>query len=107
MTPEGEFKRKLILEIKAKYPGAVVLKNNANQIQGFPDHLILFGDRWAAFDAKADRTSPHRPNQPYWIHKLDTMSFAMFVYPQNRKEFLDELQEALGIRGRTRVLIGK
>lgn len=105
MTLESEFKRKLIMKIKTMYPGAIVLKNNANQIQGFPDNIILEGNHWAVFDAKKDEFSSHRPNQDYWINLLNEMSFASFVYPQNEEEFLYELQQTFGTNRGTRIPI--
>jgi hypothetical protein len=95
MTPEGVFKRRLIKELEAEYPGAVILKNDANFHQGIPDHIILFGPHWAMFDAKANKNAPHRPNQDYFIEFLNEMSYASFVYPENKEVFLDELQQAL------------
>jgi DNA polymerase III alpha subunit (gram-positive type) len=98
MPGESVFKRKLIEEIKKKFPGAIVLKNDANAIQGIPDHLILFGPNWAAFDAKQSKLSPKRPNQEYYIRKMDAMSLAAFVYPDNKEWFLDELQQTLRLK---------
>ena len=92
MAQESEFERRLIREIMKAYPGAIILKNNPNFMQGFPDRLILFEDRWAAFDAKAKKDSPHQPNQDYYIDLLDEMSLGMFVYPENARSFLNELQ---------------
>ena len=95
MARESRFQRQLVLEIQKQYPGAIVLKNDPNYKQGIPDWLILFNDRWAAFEAKADESSPHRPNQDHYIQVMDDMSFASFVYPQNKEWFLDELQQTL------------
>lgn len=95
MTPESKFKKKLIEEIERQYPGAVILKNDANRLQGIPDHIILFGPRWAMFEAKAYEKAEHRVNQDYYVHLLDDMSFARFVYPENKEIFLHELQQAL------------
>ena len=95
MPAESKFERQLIAELEEQYPGAVILKNNPHFIQGIPDRLILFEDRWAAFDAKANAGSPRRPNQSYYIKLLDRMSYAKFVYPENAEEFLHELQQAL------------
>jgi hypothetical protein len=106
MTPEGTFKLKLIRELEQLYPGAVILKNDANRHQGIPDHLILYGPHWAAFEAKASSRASHRPNQDYFIDLLNEMSFASFVYPQNKEKFLDELQQALRPGRRARVPIG-
>lgn len=95
MTPESNFKRKLIKQIQLEYPGAIVLKNDANFMPGIPDHLILWGPRWAAFEAKAYEKAEHQPNQDYYVGLMNEMSYASFVYPQNKEKFLHELQQAL------------
>ena len=88
---ESAFERKLVDKIKREYPGAVILKNNPNYIQGFPDRLLLYENFWAAFDTKREGASSRRPNQSYYIRKLNKMSFAQFVYPENEYDFLVEL----------------
>jgi hypothetical protein len=94
MTPEGKFKSSLIAEIERRFPGAIVLKNDANFLQGIPDQLILYRDRWAAFEAKASIGARRQRNQPYYIRLLNEMSFARFVSPETAEEFLDDLQTA-------------
>lgn len=89
---EKEFQAKLIKEIKDKYPGCMVLKNDPNYIQGVPDLLILHGKRWAALEVKRDSKSKHRPNQDYYVEKMNKMSFARFIFPENKKEVMDALQ---------------
>lgn len=106
MPPEGIFKRKLIKEIERQYPGAIILKNDASYLQGIPDHLILLGNKWAAFEAKAHHYSHIQPNQEYYIDLLNSMSFAMFVYPENKELFLDELQRAFRISRTARIFRG-
>ena len=93
---ESEFQRDLIKGIKDRFPEAVVLKNDPTYIQGIPDLLVLNNDKWAALECKASEKSRHRPNQEYYINLLNTMSYAGFVYPENKEEVLDELQQALG-----------
>lgn len=105
MTPESEFKKRLMREIERQYPGAVILKNDANARQGIPDHIILFGPRWAMFEAKAYQYSHRQPNQQYYIDVLNQMSFASFVYPQNKEWFLNELQQALRPDRRARLSV--
>lgn len=95
MPKESVFQRKLTLEIAKTFPGSILLKNNARYIQGFPDWLVLYEDRWAALECKKSAEASHRPNQDYYIETLDEMSYAAFVYPENEKEILDELQRAL------------
>lgn len=91
---ERKFQRALIKQIKEKYPGCMVLKNDPNYIQGVPDLLILHGKRWAALEVKRTSSSPHRPNQDYYVEKMNKMSFARFIFPENKKEVMDELQSA-------------
>ncbi len=104
MPLESVFKTKLIKELEKEYPGAVILKNDANRHQGIPDHIILYGQRWAMFDAKRSQYAPHQPNQDYFIELLNQMSYASFVYPENKEVFLYELQQALRSGRRTRIL---
>lgn len=103
MPLESDFKSKLIEEIERLYPGAVILKNDANSRQGVLDQLILYGPRWAMFEAKRSKTASHRPNQDYYVQLFNKMSFAKFVYPENKEEFLDELHQALRVTRRTRL----
>jgi len=95
MTLESIFKSKLIGELKERFPGAIILKNDPGYIQGIPDHIILFGSQWAAFEAKAFKGAHKRPNQTYYVDLLNEMSYASFVYPENKETFLNELQHAL------------
>jgi len=94
MAKESAFQNKLIKELKEMFKGCVILKNDAGYLQGFCDLLILFEKRWAALECKVSETSHHQPNQDYYVDKLDNMSFARFIYPENKKEVLDELQQA-------------
>lgn len=102
---ESPFKRQLIREILEQYPNAYIFKTNAGELQGVPDNLIINGDRWAMFEAKRSERAARRPNQEYYVDLFNQMSFAAFVYPQNKEWFLDELSQALRPSGRTRVLV--
>lgn len=95
MPLESQFQAELIKEIKELFPGCVVLKNDPNYIQGFPDLLILFRKNWAALEVKRSATEPYRPNQEYYLDMLNQMAYSATIYPENRKSILDELQFAL------------
>ena len=88
---ESKFQAKLIKELKDKFPGCIVMKNDAEYIQGIPDLTILHGERWASLEVKKNAKASHRPNQDYYVDKMDAMSFSRFVYPENKDEVLDEL----------------
>jgi hypothetical protein len=93
---ENRYQAKVIKKLKTLFPGAIVLKNDANYMQGIPDILVLFGFRWAVLECKDSSTSPERPNQAYYIAKCNEMSFGAFIYPENEMEVLHGLQLAFG-----------
>lgn len=95
---ENKFQADLIKELKKLFPGCIILKNDANYIQGIPDLTIFYNDSWAVLECKKNRTASHRPNQDYYVKKMDDMSFARFIYPENKEEIIDELQQALRVR---------
>lgn len=95
---ESAFQAKLIRELEATFPGCIILKNDANNRQGIPDLIVLFGDRWAALEVKASWFAPHQPNQDYYVERMDEMSFAAFICPENKQEIIDEIQATFGAR---------
>lgn len=90
---ENKYQSDLIKKISALYPQSMILKNDPNYIQGVPDLIVLYNDLWAMFEVKASRKASHRPNQEYYIAKLNHMGFARFVYPENEEEVLRDLDE--------------
>lgn len=100
---ESKFKTNLSKELKQLFPGCLVLHLDPNDIQGIPDILVLYRDRWAALEGKKNKNSPHRPNQDYYVDLMDEMSFASFIYPENKEEVLYELQQAFETRRSSRV----
>ena len=93
---ERDFQSKLIKELKTRFPGCVVMKNDPNYIQGIPDLTILYKDHWATLETKRSNKASHRPNQDYYVSKLDEMSFSRFICPENKEEVLRELQLSFG-----------
>lgn len=91
---ESTFQTKLIRELKTIFPDCIVLKNDPDYIQGFPDLTILYNDRWALLECKRSATEHHQPNQDYYISLADSMSFGRFIYPENKEEVLYDLQQA-------------
>lgn len=91
---ENEFQGKLIRELKELFPGCIVLKNDAGYIQGIPDLIILYRDKWASLECKKSKNASHRPNQNYYVDLMNKMSFSRFIDPTNKEEILHELQQA-------------
>ncbi len=89
---ERDFQRDLIEELRALYPDALIFKNESKQ--GLPDLTILYGDKWALLECKKSRTAKHQSNQDYYVERANSMSFSRFIYPENKQEVLDELQQA-------------
>ena len=91
---ESNFQKGLIKELKERYPGCLVLKNDASYVQGVPDLVVFFESRYAFLECKKSAKAKHRPNQDYWVEKLNDMSFARFIWPENKKEVLDDLDRS-------------
>lgn len=92
---ESKYQANLIKLLKSMFPGCIVLKNDPNYLQGVPDLIILYNDRWAALEVKRGSNATHRPNQQYYVQKMNDMSFSAFIYPENEEVVLNELQHTL------------
>nr|DAU77960.1 MAG TPA: Nuclease [Caudoviricetes sp.] len=91
---ERQYQAQLIRKIKKLFPGCMVLKNDAAYMQGIPDLLVLYRDKWAALEVKASEQARHRPNQKHYVSKMDRMSYASFIYPENEDRVLNEIQRS-------------
>ncbi len=89
---ENVFQRKLIIEIKKRFPDCEVLKNDSSYLQGVPDLLVLCGSKWAMLECKRELKSSLQPNQLYYIYKFDRMSYAKIVTQTNMEDVLDEME---------------
>ena len=89
---ESKFQSNLIKELKTRFAGCIIMKTDPNYIQGIPDLLVLYKDKWAMLENKRGAHSSKRPNQDYYVTLLNKMSFASFICPENKEEVLNELQ---------------
>lgn len=96
---ENEYQPKFIAKLRERFPGCFVMKNDAQHLQGIPDLTMFYRDRWAVFEVKRDkkeRDNP-RPNQEFYVEKLNAMGFSSFVYPEIEEEVLDAVQRSFEI----------
>ena len=93
---ESKFQKDLMDEIRNRYPGCMIMKNDSGYIQGIPDWIILYKKKWATIEAKIEKDAPHQPNQDYYVDKMNKMSYSTFAYPENREEVLDQLSKVFG-----------
>ena len=91
---ERDFQSNLIKELKDRFPGCMVTKLDSSHIQGIPDLLVLYKDRWATLECKKNSKATHRPNQEHYVNKMNEMSFSRFIFPENKEEVLNDLQQA-------------
>lgn len=92
LRSETVYKNKLIKKLESLFPECYIIRNNPLDIQGIPDILILFKNRWAALEFKRSNTASQQANQKFYVDKFNDMSFAAFICPENEEEVLDALQ---------------
>ncbi len=91
---ESQFQAKLIKELKKLFPGCIVMKSDSGYLQGIPDLLILFNNKWATLECKKSAGAKKQPNQEYYVDKMNEMSFSRFICPENKEEVLYDLQKS-------------
>lgn len=91
---ESKFQHDLIEDIKARFPGAIVMKTDPRYIQGLPDLVIFWNNHWAALECKKTEAASKQPNQEYYVNEMNDMSFARFVYPENKEDVLNEMERS-------------
>lgn len=87
---ESGFQDKLRDTLKELFPGCMIFK--MDQIQGIPDLLVLYKNKWASLENKKSEKATRRPNQEYYVDRMNEMSFSRFIYPENKDEVLNDLK---------------
>lgn len=88
---ESGFQDKLREDLKKLFPGCLIFK--MDQIQGIPDLLVLYKDKWATLECKKSAKAKKQPNQEYYVGMMNEMSFSRFICPENKEEVLNDLQQ--------------
>jgi hypothetical protein len=97
---ESGFQDRLRDDLKELFPGCMIFK--MDQIQGIPDLLVLYKDKWATLECKRGTRSKKQPNQDYYVDLMNNMSFSRFINKENKEEVLRDLQQAFQPSGVTR-----
>ena len=100
---EAGFKTKVIERLNELFPGCEIIKPDPSHTQGIPDLVILWGSYWASLEFKKSANANIQPNQEYYVERLDSMSFAAFIHPDNVEEVLHALEQAFKPSRRARV----
>lgn len=88
---ESGFQDKLRNDLKKLFPGCMIFK--MDQIQGIPDLLVLYKNKWFSLECKKSTSAKRQPNQEYYVGLMNEMSFSRFICPENKQEVLDELRK--------------
>lgn len=94
---ESKFKRELKKEIQEMFPDCIILSLNPNDIQGIPDLLVLVDNTWFSLEVKDYAKAWRQPNQEYYVKLMNEMSYSRVIFPENKEEVLDELQDSFSL----------
>lgn len=95
MALEKDFQAKVVRWLKSKDCVVIKYQQNATTRSGVPDLIFLKDGFWGALEVKKAKNSPFRPGQKQMVAKLDSMSWAKVVYPENYDSVKKELEEIL------------
>lgn len=95
MARESDFQKTIIKWLRGK--GCLVIKyqQNATTRASIPDIIFLKEGFWGAIEVKKSKTSKFQPGQREMVAKMNEMSWAKVVWPENWKETQSELTEIL------------
>ena len=100
---ESKFQRDLVNELKKRFADCMVIRLDPRRKQGIPDLLILWNDCWAALELKRSKGARKRPNQDYYVERMNEMSYASFIFPENKEVVLDDLQRSFESKRASRI----
>ena len=92
---EKDFQAKVVKWLKAQHCIVLKYQQNATTRASIPDILFLKEGFWGAIECKKSKTAKYRPGQKEMVAKMDEMSWARVVFPENWSEIKGELEEIL------------
>lgn len=54
----------------------------------------MYKDKWATLECKKNKDAKRRPNQEYYVNRMNDMSFSAFVYPENVEEVINDMERS-------------
>ena len=90
---ESKFQSDLIKELKSKFEGCIILKNDPNYIQGISDLTIFYKNKLAILECKKNKNAKRRPNQEYYVSLMNNMSCSYVIFPENKNNIIDCLDK--------------
>lgn len=89
---EKDFQKNIIKWLRSK--GCLVIKyqQNATTRASIPDIIFLKDGFWGAIEVKKSKNAKCRPGQKEMVEKMNQMSWAKLVYPENWPETRKELE---------------
>lgn len=100
---ESVFKSNVISKLKDMFPGCEIIQADPSYQQGILDTFIFWNSYWGALEFKKSEQANRQPNQDYYVERLNGMSFASYIFPENEEEVLNALEQAFASPRRTRV----
>lgn len=94
---ERDLQPDYIKMIYKRIPGCVIMKNDANYRQGFPDLTIYYRDKYAILETKVDDGSSYRPNQKTYLNEFGKHTYAASINSENWEEVINGLCEFFGV----------
>ena len=93
MKNENKYRQDLVKKIKEIFPDIIIIHGNPNEIQGIPDLILFYKNKYAMIETKKLKKSKKQQNQDYYIDFIkDWGSFASFVQRDNEEVVLNELR---------------
>lgn len=105
---ERDYQASLIKKLRRLYPNCIILKNDSGYMQGIPDLTVLYKDKWVALEVKVREpksSDAFEPNQEWFLERMNEMSFAACIFPENEKDVLRGIQQTFSSRRPTRVSV--
>ena len=90
---ENKFKTDLCNRIEHEFPGSMIFHLDPTEKKGIPDLLVLHKAKWAALEGKKSTNASRRLHQDYYVEKMNGMSYASFIYPENEEQVIKDLHK--------------